>query len=252
AMEQIVSNITKITPEIIESVFQVWSLGYSHLYGSLIQVGGDLQLVPGKFDQGILPVNDGEYVSFPVVANLRLEEGTLETWVIPEWDGIDNDATLTFSDLTRDGYDISADNIYIGASGYHPTIVDGAFSLNRLDPEDPVGLPARIHTNVGGLFIYYDTDIKAWNFYAKDTPDGYVYAGNIQSSGEVYNVKFIEGLGEITDVLRSELSSIQFEFHLDNLDAASPDGYATGDGYVPPYSFDGITFMADEQHYIFD
>src|SRR5690606_34058578 len=32
AMEQIVSNVTKITPEIIESAFQVWSLGYSRLY----------------------------------------------------------------------------------------------------------------------------------------------------------------------------------------------------------------------------
>lgn len=252
AMQQIVSNITKIIPEIIESAFQVWSLGYSHLYGNSIKIGGDLQLVPGKFDQGILPVNEGEFVTFPVAGNLRLEEGTLETWVIPEWNGIDNDATLTFSNLTKDGYNISSDDIYIGASGYHPEIIDNSFFLNRLDSGDPVGLPAIIHTATSGIFIYYDSDISAWKFYAKDTPDGYVYAGNIQSSGEVYNVKFIEDLGEINDSLRSELSSIDFEFHLDSLDASSLDGYATGDGYVPPYSFDGITFMADEQHYIFD
>jgi hypothetical protein len=252
AMQQIVFNITKIIPEIIESAFQVWSLGYSHLYGNPIEIGGDLQLVPGKFDQGILPVNDYEFVTFPVVGNLRLEEGTLETWVIPEWNGIDNDATLTFSNLTKNGLPLSSDDIYIGASGYHPDIVDNSFLLNRLDPKDPVGLPAIIHTATAGIFIYYDSDISAWNFYAKDIPSGHIYAGNIQSSGEVYNVKFIEDLGEPNDSLRSGLSSIDFEFNLDGLDASSPDGYATGDGYVPPYSFDGITFMADEQHYIFD
>ncbi len=51
---------------------------------------------------------------------------------------------------------------------------------------------------------------------------GIVYSGNIVSSGEVYDVKFLEGLGELSDVLRSGTSSIEFEFNLDGYDTLSP------------------------------
>lgn len=255
AMEQLVSNVTKITPEIIEAVFDIWSLGISHLFLEPPKLVGEPELLPGKFDNGIRIAESGQSVTFPVSSNLRLEEGTLEFWAIPEWDGLDNDATLAFSNLKRDGYALSASQIFIGASSFNPTIEDGEFSVNKLDDSSPVGLPAAVFTQTG-MFIFFDDDNKRWRILAKDRPkdgyDGYVYSGTIFSSGEVYDVKFIQDLGEPGDVLRSDLGRIDFEFNLNVRDKVSPDGYTTGDGYITGFSFDGITFMADDFHYLFD
>jgi hypothetical protein len=258
SMKLLVKNITKIEPQILEAAFDIWSLAISYLQPQGFNVDGTPELVAGKFDQGMLIRNVGDAVTFPVSSNLRLEEGNLEMWVIPEWNGLDNDATLTFSNLTRDGYVITSSEIYIGASSFHPTIdSDGTFTLNRTDEPSPIGLPSAIYTQTG-MFIYYDEDNKLWKVLAKARvdgyipADGYVFTGAIQSSGDVYDVKFIPGLGELTDVLRSGSGSIEFEFHLDAKDKANPDGYSTTDGYIAGYSFDGIQFMADDEHYLFD
>lgn len=255
AMEQLVSSVTKITPEIIESIFEVWSLGISRLFQDHVRVVGEPEFVAAKFDRGILIDEEGESVTFPVSSNLRLEEGTLETWITPQWDGLDNDATLTFSDLKKDGVSVSASNIFIGSSSFNPTMEDGAFSLNRLDEQSPIGLPSAIFTQLG-VFIYFDSDVNRWKLLIKDIPtdgyDGYAYTGKIVSSGEVYDVKHIENLGEAGDIIRSSKDKIEFALHIDVRDQASPDGYSTADGYISGFSFDGITFMADEEHYIFD
>jgi len=252
AMSLLVSQITKIDPRITEAVFNVWSLGVSHLYWNDIDYTGTPTLMPGKFDNGVLLDTAGQTVTFPVSSNLRLEDGTLECWVVPEWDGLDNDATLAFSNLTRDGYVLAAASIFIGADSHHPVYSDNyTFTVNRTDSSSPIGLPSAVYTQAG-LFIYYDDVLKRWNMLVKDRPDGYTYEGTIQSSGEVYDVKHIPDLGEITDSIRSFTDKIEFIMKLDTHDASSPDGYTTGDGYVPGYSFDGITFMADDQHYIFD
>lgn len=265
SMKSLVSNISHIEPEIIESAFQVWSLGVSHLYPNAVDYTGDLQLMSAKFDNGVLIENPDETITFPVSSNLRIEDGTLEMWAIPEWDGIDNDATLTFSLLTKDGNLLLAENIYIGASSFNPMYdSNNSFTVNRRDEPSPIGLPSKVYTDTG-MFIYYDPDVKKWKILARDslnTVDGYVYAGQIQSSGEVYDVNFIPGLGELNDILRSGSSKIEFEFNLDGYDVLSPDGYQDGyniidgyipgDGYVAGFSFDGICFMSDDLHYLFD
>lgn len=256
AMETLVSSVTKITPQIIEAIFEFWSLGTSHLFLNPILVNGTPDLVSGKFDQGILIDEDGESVIFPVSSNLRLEEGTLEMWVKPNWKGLDNDATLTFSNIQRDGYTLSASNIFIGQDSINPTFnTDGSFTVSKADDPSPAGLPTAVFTKVG-IFIFYDEDEERWKVLAKDAPkdgyDGYVYSGTIQSSGEVYDVKFITNLGEVDDVIRSGISKIDFSFNLNVRDKVSPDGYSTTDGYVPGFSFDGITFLADDEHYLFD
>jgi hypothetical protein len=257
SMKLLVKNVTKIEPQVLEAAFDIWSLAISYLQPQGFDVDGTPELVAGKFDQGLLIRDAGDSVTFPVSSNLRLEEGNLEMWVIPEWNGLDNDATLTFSNLTRDGYALTASEIYIGASSFHPTISDGTFTLNRADDPSPVGLPSAVYTQTG-MFIYYDDDNKLWKVLAKDRVDGslpvdgYVFTGTIDSSGDVYDVKFIPGLGELTDVLRSGSGSIDFVFHIDAKDKASPDGYSTTDGYVAGYSFDGIQFMADDEHFLFD
>lgn len=263
AIKQLVASITKIDPELKEALFEAWSLGVSFLFKNEIEVTGGVTIAPAKFDGGaLITSNPGQTITFPVSSNLRLEEGTFETWVIPEWDGLDNDADITFCDIAKNSVALSASNIFIGASSFNPTIVDGKFTLNRADTPSPAGLPSAIFTNTG-MFIFYDIDVKRWKVLARDTlTDGYVYSGDIQSSGEVYDAKFFPGLAEVNDVLRSGTSKIFFKMNLDGYDALSPDGYNDGysitdgyfpgDGYVPGFSFDGFSFMADNEHYIFD
>jgi hypothetical protein len=255
SMKLLVSNITKIDPEIIESVFEVWSLGIGSLYQDGIEYLGDPTLVDGKFDNGILLDSSNQSVSMPLNNHLRLEDGSLEFWIIPEWDGLDNDATLTFSELKLDGYVVSAENIWIGSRSHHPTFdSNGNFSVSRFDSNDPKGLPSAIFSQTG-VFIYYDDDIKRWRFLVKnnvDKQDGYAYSGKILTSGEFYDVKFIEDLGEPSDTLRSLTNEVQFILNINYEDASSPDGYTTGDGYMPGTSFDGISFMSDDLHYFID
>lgn len=251
AMKQLISSVTHIDPRIVEAL--CWSLGVSYLKKLPAEILGSAYLSASEFDQGIAIKEIGDGVSFPVSSNLRLEEGTLELNVKPDWNGIDNDATLTF-EIYKDGYIIEAENIYIGANSEHPILNNGKFSINKTDTLSPEGLPALIFTETG-VFIYYDIDNKKWKILAKEDPtvESIAYTGTITTSGAFYDVKFIYNLGEDTDVLRSGNETIEFEFYLDSLDIASPDGY---DGYdqsiVSGYSFDGIQFMSDNAHYFFD
>ncbi|MFW9872660.1 MAG: hypothetical protein ACFFG0_06115 [Candidatus Thorarchaeota archaeon] len=253
AMKQLIAQVTQIDPRILEATF--WSLGVSYLDKLQSEIFGSPSLVAGCFDQGLSVIDRGDGVSLPISNNLRLEEGTLELCVVPDWDGIDNDATLTFQ-LYRDGYALTSECIFIGASSWNPTLDDdGTFSINRTDSPSPIGLPVYVFTRVG-IFIYYDSDNKQWKVLAKDIPGigGSVYTGTITTTGSFYDVKFIPNLGELSDVLRSSASSVEFSFSLDVLDAISPDGYDGYDGYsvISGYSFDGIQFMSDDEHYFFD
>lgn len=261
SMKLIVENISHIEPELIESAFQNWSLGLSHLYLDNINTNGTFSLLAGKYDLGVLIDTPGQTINFPTSSNLRLEEGTLETWIIPEWNGLDNDASLTFKIYLNNSI-LSVSNIYIGADSHHPEYNnDNVFTVNRTDTISPIGLPSSIYTKIG-IFIYYDENEKRWKVYAKDTIiSNNIYSGTIQSSGEVYDVKFIPGLGELDDIVRSDIDKIEFVFNINILDGYSPDGYndgyfldgyKPGDGYAVGYSFDGISFMADDEHYIFD
>lgn len=260
AMKEIVRSITHVEPELKESIYDVWSLGNSYLSPEKITYAGVPQLVAGKYNSGLLTTDAGSTVKFPASSLLKLEEGTLECWVSPEWDGIDNDATLTMT-LKKDGYGISSSEVWIGADSHHPEITDGSFTVNKNDIKSPIGLPSSVYTDTG-FFIYYDDVKKCWKFYARNTTASNKYSGTIESSGEVYDVRFLPGLGEINDVLRSTNNKITFEFNLDGQDALSPDGYndgysvadgySPGDGYKAGFSFDGIQFMADDLHYLFD
>lgn len=274
SMKDMIAEVTKIQPEIIEAAFQYWALGISPLYQNPFKlnspidelytksesstlpgsVTSDRTIVTGKFDNGYRPTRVGDYISFPVSSNLRLNEGTLEFTVIPEWDGLDNDATLTFSNLTKDGYAMESSEIFIGSSSYNPDITNGIFEVSRFDEISPVGLPSAVFTSTG-IFIYYDDQVKRWQLLAKERAvldDGYVFRGNIISSGEVYDVKKIPGVSDIDDIIRSTQNKIEFVFNINAEDGNSPDGYSTADGYISGYSFDGLTFMADSLHYFFD
>lgn len=252
ALKLLVKSITKINPEITEAIFDIWNLGISSLYQDAIDYTGDPEIVIGKFDHGVLMENPGQTITFPASSNIRLEEGTMEMFVIPSWDGLDNDATLRFDQLTIDGRAAKSSEIFIGSDSHHPVInSDGYFTVSRFDDKDPSGLPSAVFLPNRGYFIYYDETSKRWNFLAKDGYGDHEYSGRIFTSGEFYDVKYILGLGEASDMMRSLTNDIKFRWNLNN------DGYADGyDGYnsglIPGYSFDGITFMSDDLHYLFD
>lgn len=259
ALSNMVKSVTHIAPEIIEAAFEVWSLGYNYLFRNKINTTGTLQLVPGKFDYGVLVSNDDESITLPLNSNLKLEQGSLKFWAIPQWDGIDNDATLTFT-LFKNDVALDASQIFIGANSYNPTLTNNSFTISK--NELVKGLPNKIFTNTG-IFIYYDVDNICWKLYSKDlTSSASKYTGTIETNGEMYNSKWIPGLKELNDVLRTFNNKIEFTFNIDAQDDISPDGYVDGyslidgyspaDGYSVGYSYDGIQFMSDKYHYFFD
>jgi hypothetical protein len=192
AIKNIGKIISHIEPELIESAFQSWTLGQGLLNPQPITTTGAFQLLPAKFGDGALINDPDQTIKFPVHSNLRLEEGTFETWIIPQWNGLDNNSTLTFN-IIRDGYAINPGFVFIGASEYHPTITNGTFSVNKFT--EVIGTP---NTNKDGIFIYYDKDISGsfFRWYVR-VIDGYVepshfhsaYKIVIKTTGTIYDNK---------------------------------------------------------------
>src|SRR5207237_528520 len=135
----------------------------------------------------------GQTISFPINSNIRFEEGTFESWIIPQWNGLDNDARLTFK-ILKNGVSILANNIFIGVAEHHPDLADdGSFVLDKHDRV--LGTP-NIYKD--GVFIYYDKDISGnfFRWYVR-VIDGYVsptsgnYKFTISSNGTFYDSKNI-------------------------------------------------------------
>src|SRR5690606_26732603 len=110
---------------------------------------GSPTLSSGKFSNGLLIKNSDQTITFPYYSNIRLEEGTFETFIIPEWDGIDNGADVTF-EITKGGSVIDPLQVFVGKSGDHPVITSSKFTLSKLDD---FGKP---NLNKDGVYIYYD------------------------------------------------------------------------------------------------
>ena len=243
AMKNLVAQVSHIEPELIESAFQNWSLGNSVLNPLGIQTTGEFSLIPSKYDNGVLINTSGQTITFPVSSNLRLENGSFECWVMPEWNGLDNDANLTFSvfkDGYNDGYIIPSDKIFIGASEYHPVYIDNLFTINK--STNVIGTPNK---NKDGVYIYYDKDpsntFYRWycevvDGYSDGYFDGYstFYNINILSDGVFYDLKSIPSLSSQNMTIRSGTNKISFTI---------------GNG-VPIDQ--GITFVSDFNHYILD
>jgi hypothetical protein len=243
AIKNIVNQIAHIEPEIIESEFQNWSLGTSLLTPSPIQTNGSFELVSSKYDTGILVNSPGQTISFPVSSNIKLKQGTFESWISPEWSGIDNNSNITIS-VAKDGYVFPSNFIFIGAAELHPTYVNNSFTLNKNDTV--LGIPNK---NKDGVYIYYAEDNSTlFNRWYLDVVDGYsdgyndgysdgyssTYVINVITDGLFYNVKSISIPQPNNLSIRSGLSSIKI----------------TISGPTPLES--GITFVADYNHYLLD
>lgn len=235
AIKNIGKTISHVEPQITEDVFQDWSLGNSLLNPQSIKTTGSFELLPAKFDTGVLVNQDDQTITFPISSNIRLQEGTFETWVLPQWNGLDNDARLTFT-ITKDGYNVPPDNIFIGGGEYHPIIENNTFSVDK--NSNVSGIP---NTNKDGIYIYYSTDISG-NFlrwYVR-VIDGYVSSGSsaykfkINSTGTFYDAKSITIPKPSNLTIFTGTNSLTFNI--------------AADGYID----EGLTFISDLDHYLLD
>lgn len=224
AMKELVKAVSHTEPEIIESIFEHWSLGSSYLVGRDIKTN-ITSLSPGKFDYGVNVIDDG-YISLPFESNFSLHNGYIESWVIPNWKGLDNDSELTFTILSS-GSPIEEEEIFIGANEIHPTYISGtnSFTLKKTDLFS--GVPNK---NKNGIYIYYDKDgsfdYSRWYIVAVNTV--YNYKITIQNDGFFYDSKFVG--------------------------TSLKTGLSTGTNKLTWNITDDktLTFLADYKHYLFD
>jgi hypothetical protein len=237
SMSNIVNTIVHTPPQIIESAFQNWSLGSDLLNPEPITTSGSFSLVPARYDNGVLMNVPGQIIKFPTVSNLRLEQGSFECWVKPNWNGIDNQSILTFT-IIKNGQSVLPQNVFLGPSAYHPEFLDGySFSVNK--NSSTIGIPNK---SKDGIFIYIANDpytnINRWYV---DILDGYAdgygiknYQVSIKTDGNFYNVKSLKYIQPTSDRIFSANNSISYTIsNINNV-------------------HQGITFIADYHHYIFD
>jgi hypothetical protein len=263
AVEQLVEAFTQITPQITESVFLEWILGRDHLdlkaVETTVGVSNDPPAFePGKFGDGLFLSSPGQIAKIPATSNFRVNEGTWEAFVVPQWDGIDNDAELTFNLLINGSVD--KNKVFIGSNNTNPESIP--FLLNRTE-DYVLGIPSKLHNDTG-YFVWYDSTNKKWRVRSRSlVTDSNLYSGTITTTGDMYDVRFAisaDGNGgydgyeitEVNDSLRSTDKNIKFAFIVDAYDSLNMafDAYDSYSGNY--YGFDGIDFSSDNRHYLFD
>lgn len=251
AIKEIALTISHLPAEVSESIFQNWSLGHSLLAQHELETKGTFSLVPVKYGNGVLINKSDQEIKLPLASNLKLEQGTFETWIKPSWNGLDNLADLTIT-LSKDGYVASELEVFIGGLEYHPIYKTDAkgtkyFTLDK--NQRVIGTPNK---NKDGIYIYYDKDVAGsfdrWyvevlDGYANDGYDGYdgyadgyttkKYSIAITTNGRFYDIKSTKNPKPSSSKITSSNAKITF-----NVTSAFPN--------------EGITFLADLQHYILD
>jgi hypothetical protein len=236
AIKNIGQTISHIEPQVIESAFQTWSLGQSILYPDPVATTGSFQLLPAHFGNGVLVDQPGQTISLPVNSNCRFEEGTFEQWIIPQWNGLDNDATLNFN-IMRSGVPINQYRIFIGGSEYHPAVVNGCFQLDK-----NANVTGKPNTNKDGVFIWYGPDFSGnYNRWYMQIIDGYVapvaptYKIKITSDGRFYDTKSFNMPVPHNATIFTGLNTLNISITTNNT----------------PIS-EGITFVSDLEHFFLD
>lgn len=288
SIERLVEAFTDVTPEITESAFTNWVIGRDNLHLRDIEISDDALFDLGRHGNGIV-VGDTQNVKVPALSHFRLNEGTLEAWLRPDWKGLANDANLTF-DITING-EADPERVFIGFSNINPTEIP--FTLNIADENISVfGEPSEIDSETG-YFIWFDEFANTWNMrWRESLEESHTFEGIITTSGEFYNVKVPTGsdgyeINEIVDSITSSVKSIKFSASIDCKEDGtnSIDGGSftdiefdciinggtfkttifeyTFDGgdftdtefspdQQPGFSSDGFSFSSDDLHYIFD
>lgn len=243
AVERLVESFTDVTPEITESAFTNWVLGRDNLHLRKPIYNNDQLFDLGRFNNGVVIEGD-QNVQVPALAHFKLNEGTLSTWVRPEWQGLANDADITF-DLSIDGYS-DPSKVFVGFASLNPTEIP--FTLSVDSETLPVTGEPNILSSETGYFIWFDEFDAQWHLRWRDSTDvTRDFEGTVETNGELYNVQRpvnSDGyeINEITDTITSSIDYIKFSAFIDGYDAAS--GAA--------HSMDGISFASGKYHYIFD
>jgi len=268
AIKQLVSSFTQINPNITESVFEEWVLGRDYLNLMDMELTGPSDedmpsYASGKFGNGLLLNKSGQTAVLPAVSNIRFNEGTWEAFVVPNWNGIENDATLTFN-LNLDGNNINTSQIYIGSGANNPSKTP--FALHKDSPE-VLGRPYNLHgKGISGYFIWFDVNSNKWRIRTRaPISENRLFSGNISTDGGFYNVNIASTadgydgydgyeIDEINDKLWSTEENINFSFYVDAYDMMNMafDAYDAYDNMGSLAGFDGIDFVSNKIHYFFD
>lgn len=241
AISEIARIISHIVPVITESLFEEWVLGLSYLYDQDFIIHGS-SLLSSIWDYGIYFSGKTDALEIPFSNHIKIDRGTTEFWVTPNWNGLDNDATLNIT-IYKDGYGLSSNKIWIGADGYNPALDGYSFNLTKFDDPSPKGIPYSLYIDSSdgyGCYIYYDVDDDHWKFIVKDIPN-HNYIATITTSGEFYDVQEIGTTLENTDLIKTTTKTLTLNFNIDGLDPVS-DGYG----------LDGVSFMSDDERYLLD
>ena len=244
SIERLVESFTDVTPNITESAFEGWVVGRDFL----TLKDAETDLTPtydlGKFDNGI-SVGSGQTVEIPAVSHVKLDEGTIGTWIRPTWAGTENDSSITF-DIDINGVK-DATRVFIGPNAVNPTAVP--FTLNISD-EDIVlfGEPNNISTATG-YFIWFNEFTNNWQIrWRENTRQLHNFNGTLTTTGEFFNITepTIDGyeINEINDLITSSTTSIEFAATIDCLDSygSGLDAYGVI-GDIDGGFFSGSTFV---------
>jgi hypothetical protein len=231
SLKSLVSSISHIQPEIKESAFDTWSLGSSILTPRSLETSGNFRLVNGKYGNGVMIDANGQSITFPSNSNLKTDGGTFESWIIPNWNGLDNNASLNVV-VSSTSFNVKPTNIFIGAAEYHPTFnSDGSFDVSRFDRSN--GTP---NMNKDGVFVYYDKDTSGlfsrWYIAVVDSSNA-PYSIVVNSDGSFHDAKITStnssGLSKITSTKR------QIKFKAVNTSTKF-----------------SCTFLSDKEHFLLD
>lgn len=232
AIKDLIATITHIKPELIESVFENWSLGNSILYPNKITDTDNFELLPAKFGNGALINKPGQSITMPMASNISLTQGTFETWVLNQWNGIDNTCDVTFRVFKNDGY-ISENLIFIGQEEYHPTYADGyTFTVNKSNILRGEPLASK-----NGVYINYYADgyleFDRWYITIVDNNStGSTYSIQVSSDGKLYDTKCFSGSSNVSLTTRNNKLNIK----LSNFTEIN----------------ESIGFICEKDHYIMD
>jgi hypothetical protein len=240
SIERLVESFTGVTPNIIESTFEGWVLGRDFLHLRDIET----ELIPtfdlGKFDNGI-NVSGGQSVMVPAASHVRLDEGTIGTWIRPSWAGLENDSSITF-DLDINDVTVDPSRVFIGPSAVNPDEVP--FTLNIADEDILLfGMPNNIESATG-YFIWFDEFSNNWQIrWRENARQLHNFNGTLTTTGEFLNIvePVIDGyeINEFNDLITSSTRMIEFSATID-----CQDSEATEIGSIDGGVFVGETFIS--------